>query len=549
MSQSLPLSASKPFWRLDMWRALTLAAVALPLLPLVALAWLALVPSSAYAPIWGHLWASVLPGQIITTALLMAGVAALTGLIGTGTAWAVTFYNFPLRRTLSWALLLPLAIPTYLMAYSYADVLDHAGPLYQIWHALLPETAYPDFRSLPGAIILLSLVLYPYVYLSARAAFVQQSSVLIEAGRALGLGPMGCFRRIGLPMARPAIIVGVALAMMECLNDIGAVEFLGVTTLTMGVYDTWVVRGNLGGAAQIALTLLGFMALLLVLERSQRGEAAHNIRSGRQRSLPDFQTHRAMQLLMCFACFVPVVLGFLVPTGLLIDYALLGSTAEGVMAAAGRSFSLAIVAAILTCALGLGLTYAARSGRTPYQRLEVKRLGQMAALGYAVPGTVLAIGVMVMFAALADLSFGWLLVSGTAGALVFAYVVRFLSLSYGTLEAGFGRISPGLDMAARSLGAGRNATLWRVHLPLLRAPLLTAAILVFVDVMKELPATLILRPFDFETLATSVYTYASVGQMEDAALPALMIILVGLIPVAISLSLIEQIRKGRRKTA
>lgn len=545
MSQSLQLSPAKPFWRLDMWRALSLAAVALPLLPLVALAWLALAPSAAHTPIWGHLWASVLPGQIVTTALLMAGVAALTGLVGTGTAWAVTFYRFPLRRILGWALLLPLAIPTYLMAYSYADVLDHAGPLYQLWQAVLPETRYPDFRSLPGAIILLSLVLYPYVYLSARAAFVQQSVVLIEAGRALGLGPLGCFRRIGLPMARPAIIVGVALAMMECLNDIGAVEFLGVTTLTMGVYDTWVVRGNLAGAAQIALTLLGFMALLLVLERSQRGQGVQHNRTGRQRSLPEFQASRAMRGFLCFACLVPVTLGFLVPTGLLIDYALLGSTAEGVMASAGRSITLAILAAGLTCGLGLALTYAARSGRTPYQRKEVQRLGQIAALGYGVPGTVLAIGVMVMFAKLADLSFGWLVVSGTAGALVFAYVVRFLSLSYGTLEAGFGRISPGLDMAAHSLGSGRNATLWRVHLPLLRAPLLTAAILVFVDVMKELPATLILRPFDFETLATSVYTYASVGQMEDAALPALMIILVGLIPVAISLSLLEQVRRGR----
>ncbi|MDG2496459.1 MAG: iron ABC transporter permease [Alphaproteobacteria bacterium] len=549
MSQSTSLSSFKPVWRLDVWGALTLAAVALPILPLLALVWIALAPAPAQAPIWGHLWASVLPGQIVTTALLMAGVATVTGVIGTGSAWAVTFYRFPLRRTLSWALLLPLAIPTYLMAYSYAEVLDHAGPLYQIWHSLLPETAYPDFRSLPGAIILLSLVLYPYVYLSARAAFVQQSAVLIEAGRALGLGPLQCFTRIGLPMARPAIIVGVALAMMECLNDIGAVEFLGVTTLTMGVYDTWVVRGNLAGAAQIALTLLGFMALLLVLERSQRGHAEHHIRNGRHRSLPDFQTSRAARLALCLACLLPVTLGFIIPTGLLIDYALIGATADGVLASAGRSFSLAMLAAGLTCLLGLGLTYAARSGLTPKQRREIQRLGQIAALGYAVPGTVLAIGVMLVFARLADASLGWITLGGTSVALVFAYVVRFLSLSYGTLEAGFGRISPGLDMAARGLGATKSALLWRVHLPLLRAPLLTAAILVFVDVMKELPATLILRPFDFETLATHVYTYASVGQMEDAALPALMIILVGLIPVAISLSLLEQIRKGRRKAA
>lgn len=530
----MPAITPKPLTRFfDGWSLATRTAIVLPLMPLLALAWLAILP---HEPIWGHLWRNVLPGQAATTLWLMLGVGIMSGAIGTLSAWLVTFYRFPLRGLLSWALLLPLAVPTYLMAYSYGDVLDQAGPIYTLWVSVLPATSYPDFRSLPGAIILLSLVLYPYVYLSARTAFVQQSSVLIEAGRSLGLTPFACFVRIGLPMARPAIIIGIALTLMECLNDIGAVEFLGVTTLTIGVYDTWLVRGNLGGAAQLALTLLAFMALLLALERSQRGKAAHYPRQNRRRSLPRFTVAPGPQLGFTLACLLPVILGFMVPAGLLlaqIDTARL----DALWRPTGHSITLALAAAFLCVAVGLLMAYGTRLGGK-----RDARAARLAALGYAVPGTVLAIGVMLALGQLAALSGGLIVLSGTATALIVAYVIRFLSLSFGTLESGMGRISPNIDMAARGLGAGRNSTLARVLMPLLRAPLLTAFILVFVDVMKELPATLILRPFDFETLATSVYTYASVGQLEDAALPALMIIAVGLIPVIISLRLIERAR-------
>ena len=518
---------------LDGWALTTRAAILLPLLPLIALAWLAVLP---HAPVWGHLWRSVLPGQIVTTLGLMVGVGLLTGLIGTLSAWAVTFYRFPLRRFLSWALLLPLAVPTYLMAYAYGDVLDQAGPLYRLWQSVLPMADYPEFRSLPGAVILLSLVLYPYVYLSARAAFVQQSAQLIEAGRSLGMTPLACLWRIGLPMARPAIIIGIALTLMECLNDIGAVEFLGVQTLTIGVYDTWLVRGNLGGAAQLALTLLAFMALLMALERSQRGQAAHYPRQNRRRSLPRFEVGRRTAYALSLAATLPVLLGFVAPTGLLLSQATIERT-DTLWRAAGHSLGLALVAATACVGFGLILAYGTRLGKK-----RDAQAARFAALGYALPGTVLAIGVMIVLGWLADVTAGWVLLGGSAGALVLAYIIRFLSLSFGTLEAGLGRISPHIDMAARGLGAGRNMTLLRVLLPLLRAPMVTAFILVFVDVMKELPATLILRPFDFETLATTVYTYASVGQLEDAALPALTIIAVGLIPVVISLRLIEQSR-------
>ncbi len=517
------------------WGLTTGLAAAMPLSALAGLVWLAVQPD---APVWAHLWANVLPVQAATTLKLMLGVGISCALLGTLSAWFVTFYQMPLRRFIGWAMLLPLAMPTYLMAYSYGDFLDQAGPLYELWSAVFAPASFPDFRSLGGAIALMSLVLYPYVYLSARTAFVQQSAVLIEAGRTLGQSQWRCFTAIGLPMARPAIIVGVALALMECLNDIGAVEFLGVNTLTLGVYDTWLVRGNLAGAAQLALTLLGFMGLLLFLERSQRSKGAHYHRHGRRRSLPDFNAKPLALYLMSGFCLLPVTLGFIVPVGLLLAQADSAAWSAELGYATLNSLVLALLAALLVAGLGLVLAFAVRQGGRVKQVLS-----EIAALGYAVPGTILALGVMTMLAALAEASFGMIVLGGSAGGLLIAYMVRFLSLSFGTIEAGYGRISPGLDMAARSLGSGMNGLLISLHLPLLRGPLLTAMILVFVDVMKELPVTLLLRPFDFETLATSVYTYASLGQMDDAALPALMILTVGLVPVVLSLGLIERLRR------
>ena len=522
-------------WRPDGWGLVSVLAAAVPLSALLGLLWLAAKPDAA---VWAHLWAYVLPQQLTTTFWLMLGVGALSALIGTAGAWMVTFYPLKMRRFIGWALLLPLAMPTYLMAYSYGDFLDEAGALYRLWQAVFPVSAYPDFRSLPGAVILLTLALYPYVYISARTAFVQQSAVMIEAGRTLGLSPLACFYRLGLPLARPAIIVGVALVLMECMNDIGAVEFLGVNTLTLGVYDTWVIRGNLAGAAQLALTLLAFMAFLLVLERYQRGKSVHYQRAGRQRNLPDFQATPHLIWLMSIVCLLPIMLGFIVPVLLLVAHLPAAGWPRGMTQAAVNSIGLAAAAALCAAALGLVLAFAARYGRRA--QLFVVRL---AALGYAVPGTVLALGIMTALAFLADASFGLIVLGGSTAALVVAYVVRFLSLSFGTLEAGFGQIAPGLDMAARSLGADKNATLRRVHLPLLRAPLVTALLLVFVDVMKELPVTLILRPFDFETLATQIYTFASLGQMEDAALPALIILTIGLVPVIFGIGVMERLRR------
>jgi iron(III) transport system permease protein len=522
------------------WGSLALAGIMA--LPVFALIWLSF---GAVGDVWPHLMAHVIPTQLITTLQLMLGVGIICAVTGTITAWLVTFCQFPGRRFFAWALLLPLAMPTYLSAYSYADMLDQAGRFYGVWSALFAAEAYPRIHSIGGAIGVLSLVLYPYVFLSARAAFIQQSTTLIEAARTLGLAPAGCFWRVGLPLARPAVAVGVALVLMECLNDIGAVEHLGVETLTIGVYDTWLVRGSLVGAAQLALMLLGFISLLMLVERSQRRTGSYSARQGRQRSLLRFMPSKAGAIAAFISCLLPVLFGFILPTFALVSDALDQSVTFELQSAATNSFMLAAIAAALTTCLGLLLAYGARSSRIRAMRALVG----FSALGYAIPGTVLAIGIMITLTGI-DRSLGYLgswsggaVLSGSLVALVFAYTVRFLALAHGTLEAGFGRISPHMDMAARSLGTTRSQTLFRVHIFLLRPPVLAALLLVFVDVMKELPATLVLRPFDFDTLATLVYMRASLGQLEEAALPALMIILVGLVPVVIALMLLDTQRR------
>ena len=516
------------------WGSVTLAGIMA--LPVFSLIWLSL---SSAGGVWPHLMAHVVPTQLITTLQLMLGVGLICAVTGTITAWLVTFCQFPGRRFFAWALLLPLAMPTYLSAYSYDDMLDQAGPIYKIWALMFAAETYPHIHSIGGAIGVLSLVLYPYVFLSARAAFIQQSTLLIEAARTLGLAPTGCFWLIGLPLARPAIAVGVALVLMECLNDIGAVEHLGVETLTIGVYDTWLMRGSLVGAAQLALLLLGFIALLTLVERSQRRTVTAHGQHGRQRSLPCFVLGKRSAAAAFITCLVPLGLGFIAPTLALIADALGQSPTGELQSAAANSFVLAAIAAAVTTGLGLLLTYGARSSALRPMRALVG----FSALGYAIPGTVLAIGIMIALTGI-DRSLGnGALLSGTLIALVFAYSVRFLALAHGTLEAGFGRISPHMDMAARSLGTSRSQTLFRVHIYLLRPPVLAALLLVFVDVMKELPATLVLRPFDFDTLATLVYMRASLGQVEEAALPALMIILVGLVPIMVMLRLLDTQRR------
>ncbi|HXH03458.1 MAG TPA: iron ABC transporter permease [Candidatus Competibacteraceae bacterium] len=535
-----------PVWRsgrLNPWLVGALAVAAIVALPVAAVLYLALFPREN---IWGHLATTVLPDYVATTLWLLAGVGVGTLLIGVTGAWLVTMCRFPGRRLFEWALLLPLAVPAYVIAYVYTDLLDYAGPVQSLlreWFSWSSAADYwfPPIRSLGGAMAMMALVMYPYVYLMARAAFLEQSPSLLDACRTLGHGPWSGFFRVSLPIARPAIAVGLALVLMETLNDFGTVNFFAVRTLTAGLYDVWLGMSNLGGAAQIACVMLLFVVLLLTLERLSRRRQRHFQGERRFQSLPTYRLRGWRAVLAWLACALPVLLGFVVPAVVLGGYAMErfdeSWTAEFRRYAAS-SLLLSAGAATLAVAVGLFLAYSRRlHGEQRGLQLAVRA----ASLGYALPGVVLAVGIVVPFAAFDNALDAWLrrsfgvstglLLSGTVFAVLFAYVVRFLAVSLGAIESSLAKVTPSMDMAARSLGHGPWATLRRVHLPLIRGGLLTGAMVVFVDSMKELPATLLLRPFNFETLATYVYQYASDERLAECALAALMIVAVGLGPV------------------
>ncbi|WP_431189218.1 ABC transporter permease [Burkholderia multivorans] len=515
------------------------AAVAAPLAALVAAAF------DADLAHWRHLAAFVLPHALANTLLLLAGVGTIVSIVGTGCAWLVTAYDFPGRRTLTWALLLPLAVPTYIVAFAYLDLLHPIGPVQSAIRWLLGfdsprQFRLPDLRSLPGAVFVLGFVLYPYVYLSTRAMFVTQSASLLEAARTLGAGRVATFWRVVMPLARPAIAVGVSLALLETLNDIGASEFLGVQTLTVSVYTTWITRSDLAGAAQIALAMLAVVVAMIALERygRRRQRYAHG---RRMRPLAPRRLTGAAGCTAAVLGWLPVLLGFGAPAAYLaVETAKrlhqVGGVSAQLLDGLANTLTIAAAATVATLACGLIVAWAARAQRDS-MRAGVARVGaRIASLGYAVPGTVLAIGLLTPLGAvdrLAGTLLGrdglWLI--GSAAALVIAYTVRFLAIAAGNVEAGLARIPPSLEQAARSLGETAAGALRRVHLPLLRPALTTSALLVFVDAMKELPATLLLRPLNFDTLATWLYAEAARGTYEEGAVAALAIVLAGLVPV------------------
>ena len=532
--------------RLDGWTLGILALAALFTSPLLAVLGIALDNSG---DAWAHLVSTVLGTYIGQTLLLIAGVGAGVLVIGVSTAWLVTLFEFPGRRVLQWALLLPLAMPSYIVAYAYTDLLEFAGPvqtgLRQLfgWHGP-GDYWFPEIRSLGGAATFMSLVLYPYVYLLARAAFVEQSQNLWDAARGLGHGTWSCFMRVALPLARPAIAVGVLLALMETLNDFGTVDYFAVQTLTIGVYRVWFGMNNAPAAAQLASMVLVLVLVMAALEHIARGRRRFQFSQSAPRRDPLARLRGTHGVLAFLACATPVALGFAVPAALLGHSAIGSEPAVDVstLGLALNSVAVAGVAALACLCGGLFLAYGARLSGTSLVRTATR----LASIGYAVPGVVLAVGVLIPAAALDNLVDGimrqyfgtstGLIFSGTLYALVFACTVRFLALSFGSLEAGLTKITPNMDAAARSLGHRPGGVLARIHFPLLRGSLMTGAMLVFVDAMKELPMTLILRPFNFNTLATHVYEYASYEAFEQAALPALAIVAAGLAPV-ISLSL------------
>lgn len=525
------------------WQIAALAIAALVLLPVAAIIYISFTPS---ADIWGQLLSTVLPRSLQTTLMLMFGVGAITTVAGVGTAWLVTMCNFPGRRIMDWALLIPLAVPTYIVAFAYIEVLDYTGPVQSFIRSLFGFTTsrdywFPEIRSLGGAVFVMGIVLYPYVYLTTRASFLIQSSSVLDVSRTLGASPYGLFFRIALPLARPAIAIGVSLALMECLNDIGAVTFFGVRTLTFSVYDVWLNRSSLGGAAQLALAMLAMVLLLLWLERLGRRKQRFDGSSGSKHRAPTrFDLQGPQAVLALVLCLIPILLGFVLPGLMLADRAsrrLDGLLSPDFLSTVWNSFSLAAAASLITVVISIALAYALRLN----SRGPLKAAVRLASIGYAIPGTVLAIGILIPLAnfdnfldAQMQSWFGvktGLLLLGSGTALVYAYVVRFLAVSYGQVEGGFGKISPHFDMASRTLGRNTGQTLTQIHLPILKPVLLSAALLSFVDCMKELPATILLRPFNFETLATTVFEAASREAFEEAALPSLAIVLVGLIPV------------------
>jgi iron(III) transport system permease protein len=549
------LRAVSPLW--TAFPALSAAVLALPLATIAALALAA--PDS----VWPQLARTVLPAALLDTAVLLIGVGLLTLTFGAGTAWLVTMCRFPGRALLDRLLVLPLAMPTYIVAYAYVELLDYAGPVQGLlrlafgWQSAR-DYWFPDVRSMVGAVLILSAVLYPYVYLSARASFVQQSVCVLEVARTLGCTSAGVLWSVALPLARPALAGGVALVAMECLNDLGATQYLGVRTLSVSIYTTWLQQSNLGGAAQIALVALVIVVALVLAERTARGESRFHHSTGRYRAIPftDLEGWRAWAA--AAVCAVPVVVGFVAPCAMLAAQATahVSEVLEpGFWQAARNSIGVAAAGAAVTVALGLMLAYARRVAPNPVVRTAVASAG----LGYALPGTVLALGLIIPLAAFDNrldallratlgVSTG-LLLSGTLFVIVLAYTVRFLAVAMAALEAGFGRLSPNLDAAARTLGETALSALWRVHIPLLAPALGAAALLVFVDAMKELPATLLMRPFNFETLATHVYNYAGLEQFENATPGALMIVLVGLVPVLLLHQAVAGGRAGGRGQA
>lgn len=541
--------------RPDGWTLGSLALAALLLMPIVSVGWMALNPSEN---IWPHLLRYALPIYLGNTLLLMALVGLGTAIVGTGTAWLVVMTDFPGRRGLEWALLAPIAMPAYIAAYALVDSLEYAGPLQSALRAMFGwQTAqdywFPEVRSLGSAVFVLTLTLYPYVYLLVRAAFREQSVCVLEVGRALGCGPWGVFVRVGLPLARPAIVAGVALAMMETLNDFGTVDYFAVPTLTRGVFSIWLDTYNAGGAAQISLVMLGFVFVLLVAERlGRRGRRFHNT-SRRYRPIRRSSPGPIRRWLATLVCLLPVLAGFVAPTVIITWHAFghLGQWADPEFWRAGlHTLALAGAAAFVAIAVGLFLVYGARTSGAAAPRL----IAQATALGYAMPGAVLAVGLLIPLAvfdnAVADMVERWtgtdigLLTTGSAAAVVFAYVVRFAAIAYGAIDGAFGRVTPAMELAARTLGESRGRTLVRIHLPMIKGSVLTAGLLIFVDSAKELPATLILRPFDFDTLATRVYGAASLEQLAEAGPAALAIIVAGLLPVTLLARTLNTSRPG-----
>ena len=580
----------------EIWQSLGLVVVMVALVtPLCVIAFQLFSPSNEG---WQHLAATVLPEYIFNTIALLISVTIGVVLIGTTCAWLVSHYQFPGRDSLQWLLVLPLAMPAYVIAYAYTDFLQYAGPLQSTlrgWLGLADGSAalLPDVRSLGGAAMMFVLVLYPYVYMLTRVSFAEQSPNYRDVGASLGLTPRQIFTRILFPLARPAIAAGTALVLMETLADYGTVSYFGVPTFTTGIYRAWFSLGDPVSSAKLAMVLLGFVIVVLFCERLARGRARYGQSTGTVRTPQTL--HGTWRWVATSVCALPILLGFVLPSLILLRLAMTsGANGDGsawdsrLWALAGNSIFLAAITAVLAVNIATFIAYAARAAKnyaapnakpaqnglkqrlkaiitrtklgshqTPPTRLSVmggliRIVSTVAGLGYAVPGSVIAVGIMVPVIAVDHLiadTWQWLsgasiglLLTGSIAALIYAYLIRFLAVSLQTVDAGLAKITSSMDDAAQSLGLTARQTLTRVHAPLLGRSLLTAGLLVFVDVMKELPATLVMRPFNFDTLAVQSYQFAVDERLGQAAIASLLIVAVGVVPI---LLLSRQIGRSR----
>ncbi|SMH31891.1 iron ABC transporter permease [Maritimibacter sp. HL-12] len=512
--------------------------------PILAVLWLALNPEDN---VWPHLMATTLPRYMSNTALIAGSVALLAAVVGTGAAWLIAMYRFPGSRYLEWLLLFPLAIPAYVGAYALVDFLEYSGPVQTGLRGLFGwESArdywFPEIRSRWAAVIVLAAALNPYVYLLARTAFREQSGGIYEVARALGAGPFARFWRVGLPLARPAIAAGTAIVMMETVADFGVVDYFAVQTLTTGIFTTWLEMRNAGGAAQLAMVILALVLALMAIEKASRSRSRFYQTARHQRPVDTIRLTGWQAWLASALCFLPFAVGFILPVGVILWHASAnaeGWVAPGLGQAMLNTLFVGGTAAVVTVIAALFLVYGVKLSGSKLPR----RIMPISTIGYAAPGAVLGVGILIPLAVI-DNSIadtierltGWdpgLMLTGTAFALIYAYSVRFFAIAQGAAESAMDRVSPSLPMAARSLGRSAGGALRSVYVPLIRGSVGTALLLVFVDSVKELPATLLLRPFNYNTLSTRVYEKASLEQLGQAAPAATLVILVGLAAVVL----------------
>ena len=536
------------------WNALTIGIALLVSIPILTVIANLFVPSG---DIWQHLASTVLPDYVKNSFWLMIGVGFGVFVLGVGTAWLVTMCRFPGSRWFNWMLILPMAVPAYLMAYTYTDFLTFTGPLQTLLRQVtgwgFGDYWFPNVRSIGGAIIMMSFVFFPYVYLLTRAAFLEQSSSLLEASRSLGATPLQSFYKIALPLARPSIAAGMALALMETLNDFGTVDYFGVQTFTTGIYRTWFGLGERAAAAQLSAFLLLFILILILLERWSRNKmSVKQSSTGRYRQLYVYDLKGWKAWASTLFCSIPVIVGFAIPVAILTEMMISNFSVAVDARFIQFSFNtilVALTAGLFALIVALIMAYGVRLNPNPFTKTST-RIG---AMGYAIPGSVIAVGILIPFGWIDNSIDSWfrentgfstgLLLSGTIFALIFAYVVRFLAVAFNTVEASLGKITPNMDEAAEGMGYGFGKILRKIHIPMMSGSLFAAIMLVVVDVIKELPATLIVRPFNFDTLAVQVYRLASDERLAESSGAALAIILVGLVPVIILSRSISKTRK------